>query len=77
MSTTVEIGARLQDGDLVRVDAKAGTIEILTEGVLARENVVADLSSVQAGTGRELFAMFRNTVSTADSGATIFTEIPA
>ena len=69
--------ARLQDGDLVRVDAKAGTIEILTEGVLARENVVADLSSVQAGTGRELFAMFRNTVSTADSGATIFTEIPA
>ena len=69
--------AKLADGDLVRVDAKAGTLEILTEGVLDRPNVEADLSAVQSGTGRELFAMFRNTVGTADTGATIFPEITA
>ena len=67
--------AKLRDGDLVRVDAKAGVLEILTEGVLDRETVVADLSGVQSGTGRELFAMFRNTVGTADTGATIFSEV--
>ena len=67
--------AKLRDGDLVRVDAKAGVLEILTEGVLDRETVVADLSGVQSGTGRELFAMFRNSVGTADTGATIFSEV--
>ncbi|WP_428925329.1 phosphogluconate dehydratase [Marinibacterium sp. SX1] len=69
--------AKLADGDLVRVDAKAGTLEILTDGVLDRPNAEADLSGVQSGTGRELFAMFRNTVGTASTGATIFSEITA
>ncbi|UWR14125.1 phosphogluconate dehydratase [Sulfitobacter sp. M368] len=64
--------AKLQDGDVLRVDAVAGTLQILTEGVAERHAAAADLSGNQAGTGRELFAMFRNTVGGADSGATIF-----
>ncbi|WP_291729696.1 phosphogluconate dehydratase [Leisingera sp. F5] len=64
--------ARLQDGDLLRVDAIAGTLEILTNGVCERPAATADLTASQSGTGRELFAAFRNTVSAATDGATIF-----
>ncbi len=64
--------ARLQDGDILRVDATTGTVEILTEGVIDRSVVTSDLSGNQWGTGRELFAVFRNTVGAATDGATIF-----
>ncbi|MEY8828020.1 phosphogluconate dehydratase [Sedimentitalea sp. XS_ASV28] len=64
--------ARLQDGDILRVDAESGALEILTEGVLDRPAAQADLSANEAGLGRELFANFRRAVCSADSGATIF-----
>lgn len=64
--------ARLQDGDLLRVDAMAGTLEILTEGIRERPAASADLTANQSGTGRELFAAFRNSVSAATDGASIF-----
>ena len=64
--------ARLQDGDLLRVDAVLGTLDILTPGVADRPVATADLNANEAGTGRELFTTFRNTVSAATAGATIF-----
>lgn len=64
--------AKLQDGDMLRVDAVAGTLDILTEGVNDHPAVSVDLTDNQAGTGRELFAAFRNTVGAANTGATIF-----
>ncbi|MFG6595540.1 phosphogluconate dehydratase [Sulfitobacter sp. 1A13368] len=64
--------ARVQDGDLLRVDAVAGTLDVLAEEFDDRPNVTADLSAYHAGTGRELFAMFRDTVGSATTGATIF-----
>lgn len=64
--------ARLADGDLLRIDAEAGSLEILTPGVLERAPAVADLSANEAGVGRELFATFRRAVGSADTGATIF-----
>ncbi|MFG6559804.1 phosphogluconate dehydratase [Sulfitobacter sp. 1A15299] len=64
--------ARVQDGDLLRVDAVAGRLDVLAEGFEDRPTATADLSAYHAGTGRELFAMFRNTVGAATSGATIF-----
>ncbi|EBA18146.1 phosphogluconate dehydratase [Roseobacter sp. SK209-2-6] len=64
--------AKLQDGDLLRVDAVTGALEILTPGVLERPAVIADLSGNQHGTGRELFSVFRNTVTSADTGASVF-----
>jgi phosphogluconate dehydratase len=64
--------AKLKDGDLVRVDAEAGVLEVLTEGVDARQPAEADLSAYQTGTGRELFGMFRNAVGAATTGASVF-----
>jgi len=61
--------ARLHDGDLVRVDAVAGTLDVLTPGVLDRPNVRPDLVDNEFGTGRELFGVFRRHVGAAEAGA--------
>ncbi|MEX0328116.1 MAG: phosphogluconate dehydratase [Ruegeria sp.] len=64
--------AYLQDGDLLRVDAVKGDLEILTPGVLDRAPTTADLTANQHGVGRDLFGTFRQTVGSADTGASIF-----
>ncbi|MEX0285352.1 MAG: dihydroxy-acid dehydratase, partial [Paracoccaceae bacterium] len=64
--------AKLRDGDVLRVDATTGTLEILTEGVLDRDPVTIDLSANETGTGRQLFSVFRNNASAATAGAAIF-----
>ncbi|CUK05111.1 Phosphogluconate dehydratase [Ruegeria denitrificans] len=64
--------AYLRDGDVLRVDAVKGDLEILTPGVLDRTPAAADLSANQHGVGRDLFAAFRNNVGSADAGASIF-----
>ncbi|SHH66587.1 phosphogluconate dehydratase [Cognatishimia maritima] len=64
--------AYLQDGDMVRVDAVAGTLEVLTEGVFDRAPAQADLSGNEAGVGRELFTAFRASVGSANQGASVF-----
>nr|WP_282120058.1 phosphogluconate dehydratase [Ruegeria atlantica] len=64
--------AYLQDGDILRVDAVKGELEILTPGVLDRAPATADLSANQHGVGRDLFATFRQNVGSADTGASIF-----
>ncbi len=65
---------RIEDGDILRLDAIAGTLEVkVAPGVFAsRVAAVADLAGSQMGVGRELFAAFRAGVSTADKGASIF-----
>ena len=65
--------ARLRDGDMVRLDAEAGTLEVLldAEAFAARDPAQADLSESAEGIGRELFAAFRNVVGSADSGAAV------
>jgi phosphogluconate dehydratase len=62
--------ARLHDGDWVRVDATAGTLDVLTPGVLERPNVRPDLVANGRGLGRELFHVFRTHVGPAEAGAT-------
>ncbi|GAA6158679.1 phosphogluconate dehydratase [Ruegeria sp. HU-ET01832] len=64
--------ACLQDGDILRVDAVKGDLEILTTGVLDRPPATADLSANQHGVGRDLFGAFRQNVGSADTGASIF-----
>jgi phosphogluconate dehydratase len=61
--------ARLRDGDLVRLDAVAGTLDVLVEGFDARAPTTPDLSANETGIGRELFAMFRANVGPSTSGA--------
>ena len=64
--------AYLKDGDLLRVDASTGDLEILTEGVLDRAPATADLTGNQEGVGRELFTAFRASVGSASTGASVF-----
>ncbi len=64
--------AKIQDGDIVRLDARAGTLEVLADDFEARAPAELDLSEVNDGLGRELFEPFRRIVSTADHGASIF-----
>ncbi|WP_226780792.1 phosphogluconate dehydratase [Oceaniglobus trochenteri] len=61
--------ARLRDGDVVRVDAVAGTLEVVGVDLDSREPVTADLSANSHGVGRELFEVFRQNVGLASDGA--------
>ena len=61
--------ARLRDGDMVRLDATAGTLDVLAADFDSRTPVTADLSANRFGTGRELFEMFRRNVGASDQGA--------
>ncbi len=65
--------ARVRDGDLVTLDADAGLLDLhVSEFDLeSREPAAADDSRV-FGTGRELFASFRDAVGPADQGASVF-----
>ncbi|WP_265500237.1 phosphogluconate dehydratase [Paracoccus beibuensis] len=61
--------ARIQDGDLVRLDAAAGTLECLAPGFENRAPVPFDGSHSSEGLGRELFAAFRAVAGPATEGA--------
>ena len=61
--------AQVQDGDIVRVDATNGVLEVLTPGVTDRPITHPDLTANQSGIGRELFDIFRQTAGSADTGA--------
>lgn len=61
--------SKVQDGDLIRVDAVAGRIEVLTNGAMDRAPVVKDLSANKFGIGREMFEVFRMNAGPATSGA--------
>jgi phosphogluconate dehydratase len=63
--------ARLHDGDIVRLDADAGTLTVLSPDFDSRTPVTADLSANDHGIGRELFAAFRRNVGSADTGAAL------
>ncbi|WP_108818219.1 phosphogluconate dehydratase [Pseudovibrio sp. Alg231-02] len=66
--------AKVRDGDLLRLDAVSGTLELLVpaDEFAQRTAAPADLQAYQSGTGRELFASFRANVSSADTGARLF-----
>ena len=61
--------AKLRDGDRVRVDATAGTIDVLEDGFDGREALQPDLAANGHGIGRELFETFRRNAGPATAGA--------
>ena len=61
--------ARLRDGDIIRLDAMAGTVTVLARDFATRAPVAPDLSANSFGLGRELFESFRRSVGPATSGA--------
>ena len=65
--------ARLRDGDVVRLDAEAGTLEALVDAAewAARAPATLDLSANGHGMGREMFAALRASVGAAETGAAV------
>jgi phosphogluconate dehydratase len=65
---------KIRDGDMVRLDAQSGTVQVLVADDEWSQRVcaTADLAGNQFGMGRELFAIFRNAANTADAGAGVF-----
>ena len=66
--------ARLRDGDIIALDAEAGTLaaEVPSSTLLSREPDIPDLKAHAQDCGRELFQLFRANVSRTDLGASIF-----
>ncbi|MFY8299449.1 phosphogluconate dehydratase [Pseudoalteromonas sp. SS15] len=65
--------AKIHDGDLITLDAPNGDLilHVSDEELAKREHVISHTEPTY-GTGRELFAGFRNIVSSADLGASAF-----
>ncbi|NZD60510.1 phosphogluconate dehydratase [Rhizobium sp. WYCCWR 11290] len=65
--------ARIREGDIIRLDAIKGTLELLVDAadLAEREPVTVDLSDNEFGMGRELFAPFRRAVGPSDQGASV------
>ncbi|WP_258806733.1 phosphogluconate dehydratase [Pseudidiomarina sp. CB1] len=64
---------KIQDGDLVRLDALNGTLDVLVESdeLAQRPQATLDLSDSHQGMGRELFGVFRANYSGAEEGACV------
>ncbi|WP_349251959.1 phosphogluconate dehydratase [Azoarcus sp. L1K30] len=71
---------KVRTGDLLRLDAEAGTLEALVPAAewAARDIAVTDLALNRHGCGRELFVNFRAQASGAEQGAVTFgSTLPA
>jgi len=70
--------AKIHDGDVVRVDATSGLLDVLVRdeqlGARRLQGKALDEAS-WAGTGRELFASFRRHVSATESGASVIPQL--
>jgi phosphogluconate dehydratase len=66
--------AKIRDGDLIRLDANAGTLTFLGDEkeFFSRTPATEDLRPQHYGMGRELFAGFRALIGTAENGASVF-----
>jgi phosphogluconate dehydratase len=68
--------AKIQDGDVIRVDSLTGRLDVLLDD----EELAARVPSPRVtedgvGTGRELFASLRSAVGRADEGAHVFGDL--
>ncbi|MBK3745574.1 phosphogluconate dehydratase [Paraburkholderia aspalathi] len=65
---------KIRDGDIIRLDAVAGTLELLVDDATLATRIgdQPDLSANEYGMGRELFRAFRQIAGRADQGASVF-----
>jgi phosphogluconate dehydratase len=65
--------SRLRDGDIIKLDARAGVLEVQVGAAAfqAREAIVPETADATYGVGRELFTRLRAGASAADEGASI------
>lgn len=66
--------AKIQEGDIIRLDAVQGTLSVLLSGdeLQSRTIETPDLTRNHFGMGRELFSAFRHIAGHADQGASVF-----
>jgi len=62
--------AKLHDGDLIEVDGMTGNINVMQD-ISDREAAIFTQNNSHTGSGRELFKVFRDNISTAEQGASI------
>jgi len=69
--------AKIQDGDMVRLDATTGELSVLVDlNELQARDAAPQPAAGQLGCGRELFAVNRQNISSAEQGASfIFPEV--
>ncbi len=63
--------AKVRDGDIIRVDMDAGSVEVLLDEaeLAARDCAPARFAESHHGLGRELFSVMRNAVNSSEEGA--------
>jgi len=63
--------AKVHDGDMIKLDAKKGSLELLVaEDELAQRNPArVNLTEVQQGSGRQIFGVLRAAMISAEEGA--------
>ncbi|WP_341678266.1 phosphogluconate dehydratase [Niveibacterium sp. SC-1] len=65
--------ARLRDGDVVRLDAVAGVLDLVgAEDFETRAPAETNLETNEWGLGRELFGVFRRVAAGAEAGGSVF-----
>jgi dihydroxyacid dehydratase/phosphogluconate dehydratase len=66
--------SRVADGDVVRLDATAGTLDVVGADLASRPPAPPPPTApaIADGTGRDLFAPFRERVGRPDAGASVF-----
>ena len=68
--------SKIRDGDVIRVDARTGRLDVLVdEDEFAARLPSQRVSAEGIGTGRELFAPMRAAVGRADEGAHVFASL--
>lgn len=70
---------RVQDGDVIHLDANTGTLEVqVAPDVLAARTPARQPPQPRSGVGRELFSLFRRNAAGAEhGGGPLFEEVPA
>jgi len=66
--------AKVRSGDMIRIDARAGVLEVRVDALTWSQREAEVIDPIQAddnahGLGRELFAGFRRNVNSAEQGA--------
>jgi phosphogluconate dehydratase len=69
--------ALVEDGDLIRIDAEHGVMEVRSAKQRSTPALALNLAAHAEGMGRELFAPLRRAISPADQGASILGTLPA
>ena len=64
---------KIRDGDIIELDSEGGVLVVHADDDFdSRSPVDFNVAEGHAGMGRELFGVFRNSVSSAETGATVF-----